>query len=58
MSIGEVALRQGSSHLGVEGIWLHCLMACGRRHADLTAISLELGYMDCRELAMSTVELN
>ena len=33
-------------------------MACGRRHVDLTAISIELGDMDCRELAMLTVELN
>ena len=58
MSIGEVALRLGSSHLGVEGIWSFCVMACDRRHADLTAIGLELGSMDCRELAMSTVDPN
>ena len=57
-SIGRVGLRQGSSHLGVEGIWSPCRMACGRRHDGLTAISLELGYMDCRELSMSTVDPN
>ena len=56
MSTGEVALRQGSSNLGVEGVWSPCLLACGRWHADLTAISLELGHMECRELAMSTVD--
>ena len=54
-SIGGVALRQGSSHLAVEGIWSPCLMACGRRHDDLTAFSLELGYIDCGELSMSTM---
>ena len=39
--------------LGVEGNWSTCPMACGRRHDDLTAASIVLGYMDCRVIAMS-----
>ena len=55
-----VALYYGRvpSHLGVEGIWSPGLMASGRRHDDLIATSIELGYTDCRELAMSTVGIN
>ena len=34
----------------VEAIWSPGLMTSGRRHDDLTATSIELGYTDCREL--------
>ena len=33
-------------------------MACDRRHDDLIATSNELGYVDCRELAILAVDPN
>ena len=47
-----------TSHLGMEAVWSPGLMVSSRRHDKLTATSIELGYTDCRELAMSTVGIN
>ena len=57
-SIGGVVLRQGLLSPGIGRYLDTFMMVCGRAHNDLTATSMELGYMDCREIAMTTVRPN